>query len=305
MNLEKTSYGGWPNCYRLSNLAVELIVTADVGPRVIRFGFVGAENEFKEYEEQLGQTGGREWRIYGGHRLWRAPEDESTTYVPDNEPVQVDTSADGVRLTQPAGTSSSIQKEIEVSLPGDEPRAVVTHRLRNMGSTPERLAPWAISVMASGGQAIVPLPARGTHEGNLLPANTIAGWAYTDMTDARWTWGRRFVLLRQDPQAVQPQKAGVMDTDGWVAYARQGHLFVKRFDYKAGREYPDLGCTVETFTNAEMLELETLGPLETLQPGATAEHVEEWRLFRDLPALTSEAEIESVVLPLVDATARS
>ncbi len=66
VNLEKTSYGGWPNCYRLSNLAVELIVTADVGPRVIRFGFVGAENEFKEYEEQLGQTGGREWRIYGG-----------------------------------------------------------------------------------------------------------------------------------------------------------------------------------------------------------------------------------------------
>ena len=29
---------------------------------------------FKEYDEQMGKTGGDEWRIYGGHRLWIAPE---------------------------------------------------------------------------------------------------------------------------------------------------------------------------------------------------------------------------------------
>ena len=36
---EKVSYGGWPNCVRLNNGKVELIITTDVGPRVIRFGF--------------------------------------------------------------------------------------------------------------------------------------------------------------------------------------------------------------------------------------------------------------------------
>ena len=49
-----------------------MIATTDVGPRIIRFGFVGEENEFKEYEDTTGQVGGDEWRIYGGHRLWHA-----------------------------------------------------------------------------------------------------------------------------------------------------------------------------------------------------------------------------------------
>jgi hypothetical protein len=32
-----------------------------------------------------------------------------------------------------------------------------------------------------------------------------------------------------------------------------------------------------------MLELETLGPLTVLPPGATVEHIEDWWLFRDVP----------------------
>ena len=49
--IEQLSWGGWPHCYRLSNPEIELILTADVGPRVIRCGFVGGPNVFKEYAE--------------------------------------------------------------------------------------------------------------------------------------------------------------------------------------------------------------------------------------------------------------
>ena len=85
--MEKVEYKGWSNCVRLSNDLVDLIATTDVGPRIIRFGFVGGENEFKEYEDMMGQTGGDEWRTYGGHRLWHAPEVQPRTYFPDNAPI--------------------------------------------------------------------------------------------------------------------------------------------------------------------------------------------------------------------------
>ena len=101
MNARKVNYGGWPNCYRLSNPQVELIVTTDVGPRIIRFGFVGEDNEFCEFGEMLGKRGGNEWRIYGGHRLWHAPEAEPRTYAPDNSPVRLERHGDVVRLIQP------------------------------------------------------------------------------------------------------------------------------------------------------------------------------------------------------------
>ncbi len=297
--MEKIEYKGWQNCYRLSNDLVDLIVTTDVGPRIIRFGFVREENEFKEYEEMLGRTGGSEWRIYGGHRLWHAPEARPRTYYPDNLPVDVESKAGFVRLTQPTEKTTGIQKEIDVHLSPGEATARVCHRLRNMNAWTVELAPWAVSVMAQGGKAIIPLPPRAEPAQNLLPTSTIALWAYTDMMDRRWTWGSKYTMLAQDPIAGAPQKAGFMVTDGWAAYARGGHLFVKKLNYVEGAPYPDFGCSVEAFTNADMLELETLGPLVHLQPGAAVEHVERWLLVRDVPTPSDDNDVDKYVLPKV------
>ena len=46
--IENTDFQGWPHSYRISNGTVEAIVTGDVGPRVMRYGFVGGQNLFKE-----------------------------------------------------------------------------------------------------------------------------------------------------------------------------------------------------------------------------------------------------------------
>lgn len=299
--MEKINYKGWPNSYRLSNGIVDLVVTTDVGPRIIRFGFVGGDNEFKEYKDLLGKTGGDEWRIYGGHRLWHAPEADPRTYFPDDLPVRLEPHTDFVRLIQPTETTTGIQKEMDVRLSPSEARVEVTHRLRNTNPWAVELAPWALSVMAAGGKAIIPLPPRGTHPEALLPVNTVTLWAYTDMSDPRWTWGRKYVMLRQDSQARTPQKAGVMVVDGWAAYARNGHLFVKKFDYVEGALYPDFGCTVEAWTDPDMLEVETLGPLARLEPGAAVEHVEQWFLFRDVPVPEDDADVDRHLLPKVRA----
>ena len=54
IDVKKVSYGGWPNCFRIRNALVDLVVTTDVGPRVIRFGFIGGPNEFTENLAELG-----------------------------------------------------------------------------------------------------------------------------------------------------------------------------------------------------------------------------------------------------------
>jgi len=175
----------------------------------------------------------------------------------------------------------------------------VTHRLRNKNLWTVEFAPWALSVMAAGGTAIVPLPPRGTHPEVIQPLSTLALWAYTDMSDPRWTWGRKYVLLRQDDTAMTPQKAGAWVPDGWVAYVHSGHLFVKTFAPVPAASYADLGCSTEVFTNAEMLELETLGPLVRLQPDQMVEHVEHWFLLRAVPAPASDLDVDRHVLPQV------
>lgn len=298
--MEKIAYRGWENCYRLSNDQVELIVTGDVGPRIIHLSFVGQENEFLVYEEWLGRTGDPEWHNYGGHRLWHAPEVAPRTYAPDNSLVAVQEHGDFIRFIQAVEPTTGIQKELDITLVANAAQVKVLHRLRNAGLWAVELAPWALSVMAQGTVIIIPLPPRGAHNlQSLLPTSTLALWSYTDLADPRWTWGTKYILLRQDPTAQTPQKIGASVPAGWVASVRAGHLFVVRFEFVPGAAYPDLGCNVETFTNARMLEVETLGPLARLEPGAAVEYVERWSLFQNVPVPTCDADVETYIMPLV------
>jgi hypothetical protein len=298
--METVSYRGWPNCVRLANKKAELIVTTDVGPRVIHFSLLDGENVFCVLEGDAGQTGGDEWRNYGGHRLWHAPEMIPRTYFPDNTPVKASGDGNVVTIDQPTETTTGIKKDIEISLSDKDAHVVIKHRLTNTNLWAVEFAPWALSVMTTGGVAVAPLPPRGTHSENLLPVSALVTWAYTDMGDPRWTWGKEHILLRQDPAATTPQKIGISDTKGWAAYVVANTMFVKTFKKIEGVTYPDMGASVELFTNADILEVETVGPLALVGAGETVEHVENWYLFGDVDAPQSEADVEKNILPIVE-----
>jgi hypothetical protein len=299
VQISEVDYRGWPNSLRLANGLVDLVVTTDVGPRVIRWGFAGGENEFAEFESDLGLTGGSGLRLYGGHRLWHAPEVMPRTYGPDNGPVALEQHGEFVRVIQPVEPGTGIQKELDIALDPDAARARVTHRLRNLNVWPVDLAPWAITIMRPGGTAILPLPPRKAASESLQLTAALALWAYTDMSDPRWRWGRRFILLRPDPELREPQKAGLNWAAGWIAWARGGSLFVKRVVRLQSAEYPDMGSSIETYCAGDVLEIETLAPLSRLEPGATAEHLEEWLLFSGVPVPENDGDVAAHVLPKI------
>ena len=86
---------------------------------------------------------------------------------------------------------------------------------------------------------------------------------------------------------------------GWVAYLNDGTLFIKRFPHEKGKHYPDHGCNFETFSNQEMEEIESLGPLVKLGAGKSVEHTEHWELAGNVQDFTDEAGIEKNVRPKV------
>jgi hypothetical protein len=301
MIIEKTNYEGWANSYRISNGEVEAIVTADVGPRVMRYGFVGGQNFFKEFKEQLGQSGEAGWQPRGGHRIWIAPEDPVKSYAPDNQPIGREVTEDGVIATAPAEPLTGLEKQIALRMAAVGSAVEVTHRIRNAGTEPYRLAPWALSMMAQGGCGIHGFPPRGTHPEMLEPTNPLVMWAFTNLADERWKLLGRHLVLRQDPNNSVPQKLGTFNRHTWGAYLLNGELFVKRYEAAGSPgDYPDLGCSFETFTNADFLELETLGPLVTLAPGESLTHTERWTAFRDVQVEHWEdGELDRVLGPLV------
>ncbi len=279
LNVEVIPYGGWERCLRIRNRRIEAVITSEVGPRVIRFGFIGGLNEFVEYPEQMGLSGGEAYRSYGGHRLWVAPEDRIRTYAPDNGAVEWRVEGEALRVTAPTERMTGLRKEIEFWIDPEIDTMHLIHRIRNCGSTSVEIAAWALSVMAPGGKVLIPQEPFIPHPDALLPSRPIVLWSYTDMTDPRWIWGKELIQLSQDPASARPQKIGLLNKRGWLAYANGERLFLKTHATKVDAAYPDYGSSAEVFTNARMLELETLSPLTLLVPGAVLEHEEHWFLY--------------------------
>lgn len=286
----------------LSNGEVELAVSTQMGPRVLRYGFVDGRNFFKEMSpaEERKLTGDQAWRVYGGHRIWVGPERPSYTYSPDNAPPAIEQGDGSIRAASPVD-AAGIEKEIEVRLASTGSRATVIHRLTNRSVWPLRYAAWTLSMMAPGGVAIAPFPARGTHPEDLPPSNPLVMWAFTNWTDPRWSLLEKYLVLRQDPARPSPEKAGLFRPLTAAAYALGDDVFVKTCQAEPGREHPDMGCSLELFANEMFLEIETLGPIESVEPGQTVEHVEEWSLHRAAAPVTIEdSALDERIAPLFE-----
>jgi hypothetical protein len=300
VRVEKTEYKGWKNCYRVSNGEIEAIVTGDVGPRIIRFAFVGGQNLFKEFADQLGKSGEEKFQLRGGDRVWKAPEDPVATWARDNVAVEIQMTATGLIAREPVEPLTQLQKEIEVRMAESGARMTVIHRISNRGLFPLRFSAWALTMMAPGGVAVSGFPPRGRHPINLEATNPLVMWAYTNLADPRWKFTKKYLTLRQDPNNAEAQKLGVFNADTWAAYLLNGEAFLKRTKADAAKTYPDFGCSFETFTNNEFLEIETLGPMTELPPEQTVEHAEHWGLFRDVkPNALTDEELDRVLVPLL------
>jgi hypothetical protein len=127
-------------------------------------------------------------------------------------------------------------------------------------------------------------------------------WPYTNLADSRLRLLQKYLVLRQDPKSAgDAEKLGSYGRDVWGAYLLNGDLFVKQAHAEAApAAYPDFGCNFETFTNADFLELETLGPMRKVAPGEIAAHTEHWSLHQNVHIQKwDDAELDRVLLPLV------
>ena len=295
--IQEIPYAGWKRNLRIQGPTTELVITLDVGPRIIRYAFHDGKNVFVEMPEQLGGMGEKEWMIRGGHRFWTAPEGDHS-YEFDNVPVTwKKLSETAVEIVQPASTQFGFQKTLRVEMLAGETMRI-THLLTNPGGKALEVSPWSLSVMRPGGVALIPQPpldlhpsefpeGRDTQPEEFLPNRELVLWPFTDLTDGRYAFSEHFLRVTYLPERPAT-KLGLKLPTGWVAYQNAEDVFAKHFTYDPAQPYPDRGSNFELFTNIAILELESLAPSVPLKPGATAQHVEHWTLKKSPADLRGE-----------------
>lgn len=280
-------------CHDIDCVEVEigpyaLTLTESFGPRILRFGFIGEPSVFGEHPGAAVETELGTWRPLGGHRLWVAPESKPTSYAPDDKPIEIEEDDDAIELIAPAD-AAGFRKQISIACTEREVLKL-THTLTNETTEEQRIAAWGLTIMQGGGTAYLPMEPHKSHAEALLPARPLILWHYTDLTDPRWTLGKRLISLRVDERYGDPQKIGAGNKQGWIGYRVGGYAFLKSFTHEE-REYPDMNSNCEIYTGGSFVELESLSPLITLQPGESVTHEEKWLLRRTTSGEKSEDEI--------------
>lgn len=309
VTLEEIEYQNFGKCLRISNGEAEAVVTTDIGPRVIRYSLCGGENILKEDLErklcsknpEIKQVFGEDavFYNYGGQRIWLSPEDMPLSYCPDNSPVQVKKLPCGAEFTAQPQRVNNVQLRMTVELDETGTKLHLGHYAANVGESSMKKALWCLTVLSTGGLEIVPMPQNDT---GLLSNRVMAVWPYADCGDQRLTWYKKYLALRQDEAAATAFKIGLNNNRGWAAYLNHGDLFIKRFRHNPNGSYPDYGCSFETYTNPDFLEMETLGELVNLTPGSTMFHAESWELVPGVarPAKGDEAAIDALVAAYIE-----
>jgi hypothetical protein len=263
----------------ITNGMVTIRAATGYGPRILEYSRVGGYNVLGEAPDATIDTELGTWRAYGGHRLWFAPEIRPRTYVPDNDAVEVERLGPlAARIVAPIEGPTGIQKAMTIALDEEGTGASIIHRITNHSLWDLELAPWALTIVAPGGEAIIPNEPWRPHAESLLPVRTLALWSYTDLADPRVRFSERGIHIRSDGARTSPIKIGAANAQRWAGWHRDGTLFTKRFGFVDGALYPDMGCNTEVYTAGDFMELESLGPIVTLAPGESVEHLEQWEL---------------------------
>jgi hypothetical protein len=262
--------------HRLSNEHLWVDVLATAGPRIIRLGLAGSMRNLLAETPDVGwETPYGRYELFGGHRLWFAPEDPDRVAVPDGQGLVLDVEADRIRLTGRAEQATGLVRSMTLRLVPGRASLELRHELRNVADTAVELAPWSITQLPLGGTVLLPQPA-ATPGHHVRPNRTLVLWPYTSWEDPRFR--PRDGLLMLDAEAGPSLKLGYFNEAGWVGYVRDGAVLVRRFGPLPDRLHADLGCNVEVFVGGRFLEIEVLGPLADLAPGCSVSLVEEWEV---------------------------
>ena len=266
----------------LENETIRLEYPTTIGPRIIRLSYQSSPNLLGDAHDIIWDTPLGKYYVRGGHRLWISPEIPEKTYIPEKSDMQVREIANGVELTGPSEPVSGVRKSLRIELDPKQPVVRLTHRIVNENPVPITIAPWAITMFRQGGTVILPQPVGNTDPHGLLHNRVLVLWPYTRLSDPRLSLRDDFILLHALP-SLPPCKLGYCDSAGWLAYWLDGVLFRKNIEIqKSGMVYPDAGCNAETYCNDRFVELESLGSLATIAPGADTQLSEIWELYPDL-----------------------
>jgi hypothetical protein len=294
---------GW-RALHLDNGIVRAVIVPDIGGRVLQFWladhpylFVNEHLAGRLFtpDENWGDGTISSWKNYGGNKTWPAPQgwDRSDQWPGPPDPVldsgrfqTLASERSRAVVRSPPDPRTGLQITRELVLETGAARANLRRTMRNVSNRNVRWSLWDVTQLDCATEQRTVRPGCWM----TIPVNATSRFAggfevlYGPADNPQWRMDRAPVFGVEYAGALG--KVGLDSQAGWVAYSDPGGdwVLVHQFSVVAGAPYPDAGATIEVWTHGpgvaagvdfdqdhlrgHFMEMEVLGPLVDLAPGA-------------------------------------
>jgi hypothetical protein len=298
---ERLRFLNYPNCLRIQNNNVRVILCPDAGGRVLEYAWKGT-NALHLDPAEAGWMPGQSNRnvpVSAG-RFDIGPEQ----IIPQREELWSGiwkgeiTGPRSARLTSPKNKATGVQLIRDFDLDRNTSRLICRQTIRNISQGAVEWCHWSRTFAEGNGIVYIPLtsPSRFPNDYVMYEARGLNSRPHDTNI------GQRDGFLEILGAPAFP-KLGMDSYAGWFAYQmRAGLLFVKRYRTYPDRVYNEVaGLTISIWYPKDMpvCELEPIGPRERLHPGESASFTEEWWLlenpFPDQPRSVDLKKLRQIV----------
>jgi hypothetical protein len=201
-----------------------------------------------------------------GSTLWTAPQSNwgwPPFAVLDSMEYKVIRQGNILKMTSNPDPKSGFQIE-KTWQPSGENSILINYSIRNISDQSKSVGAWEVTRVPCGGLAFFPDGGEGK-----VPVSKLK-------PDSRQK-GINWLSVNKQP-IPHHLKLYSTASEGWIAYAIQGMLFIKQFPDTKPEEYSPQQGEVEIYINKDKsyTELENQGVYQTLNPGEALNYQESW-----------------------------
>ena len=277
------TYSGWKDAVQMSNGTVEVVIVPQIG-RIMRYGLADGPNILWNNPDLLGKitdmnSASKDWLNYGGDKLWPAPQ-ERWGWPPeralDSGPQTIKILPNHhVLMTGVAVEKLGVQFRREIALDPTGTGVTLTNTLVNVSTKDVDWGIWEVAQTDDPTETRIALNKTGHFPTGyyVFGADPLAPDAFS-LTETQ-------LVMKRSP--TRSAKVGGDAPGGQLEALIGGMKFAFSARVEPNALYPDTGCAQEIYTNpdpAKYVELEQLGPLKTLKPGASRPFVTHWSLTK-------------------------
>jgi hypothetical protein len=278
----RVQFHGYSDCVQLETRHARVVLGHQCGGRILEYSIQG-KNALALDSAQAGwihQSGKPEIDPWGG-RFDIGPEKVTAAHPALwLGPWSADVIGDGtVRLVSGVDPATGVRLTRQFALNDNSSRLTCTQTIENASGETRALCHWGRTLVQGGGIGIVPLTEPSRFPNRYVMYDTVGSKLDFEPSDPNIVVRDGFLLVLDTPRHP---KLGMDSYAGWMAYLlKSDMLLVKRFKVYPDRVYNEIaGLTVSLWCYQDQLcEIEPLGPMERLAPGASASFTEDWWLL--------------------------